>query len=173
MTNQQFLEIIFGDQWRRALITGFRGDPDKPRDAWWAAYPAEMLPGAEIERDLNMYFCPSLTRGTKRWLTHFESFHVIVVDDYGTKITPGVPERVLGRRPSYVIETSPGNYQAGWLTDPVTDVAWLRRMLKGLRERLGAGDNLADPMAWRRLPVGMNGKPRHDGWRVTLMGEDA
>lgn len=175
ITNEIFLRIIFGDQWQRALIAGFPGNPET--HANWQAYRASMLPSAARQRELNMYFCPSLVRGTRRWISEFMSFHVIVVDDYGTKVPVGQAELVLGTRPSYVIETSPGNYQAGWLMEPVLDLGWVKGMLKELRIRIGAGDNLADPVIWRRMPVGINGKVKYQGrdgrpWRTELASGD-
>lgn len=168
-TNEQFLQAIFEDQWRRALICGFRGDPRAAGDAQWTAFPASMLPSREVQRHLNLYFCPSLVRARRRVLHEFESFHVLVVDDYGTKIAAGVPEAVLGTSPSYLIETSPGNHQAGWLmVEPVRDLGWVRGMLRDLRQAIGAADNLTDPVIWRRLPVGTNGKPANRGWKLRL-----
>ena len=167
VTNEIFLQYLFKDQWRRALIAGFAGDPRKAEDANWTAYPASMLPSSERQRQLNMYFCPSLVRGTRRVISGFVSLNVLVVDDYGTKVPAGVPEQILGMRPTYVLETSPGNYQAGWQLDPpLTDLAWTKGMLTRLRDAIGAGDNLTDPVIWRRLPVGINGK--HGTWPTDL-----
>lgn len=160
ITNEMFLEEIFGDRWKNALIAAFPGDPEV--DADWRAYRAGWLPPAEQQARLNTYFCPSLVQRSLRQLNEFVSFHVIVVDDYGTKIDAGKPELVLGTSPSYLIETSLGNYQAGWkLSRPVGDLGWVRGVLGKLKEELGAGDNLRDPMVWRRLPVGINGKAKH------------
>jgi len=167
ISNEMFLRHMFGDQWRRALIAGFAGDPRKAEDANWTAYPATMLPSEARQRELNMYFCPSLVRGTRRVVSGFISLHVLVIDDYGTKVPVGVPERVLGLGATYILETSPGNYQAGWLLDPpLTDLAWTKGMLALLRFAIGAGDNLTDPVTWRRLPVGVNGK--YGAWPVDL-----
>ena len=161
VSNKEFLKAIFGPAWKRALIAGFAGNPEDPADANWTAYPAKMLPGPARERELNMYFCPSLVRGTRRHVGGFISLHVIVIDDYGTKGAVGEPEKILGRPANYIIETSPGNYQAGWLTGGLDDLAWVKGMLTRLRQVLGAGDNLTDPVIWRRLPVGINGKPKY------------
>lgn len=167
VTNEMFLRFLFGDQWPRALIAGFAGDPRVAEDANWTAYPATMLPSEARQRELNMYFCPSLVRGTRRVIHAFISLHVLVVDDYGTKVPAGVPEQILGVGPTYVLETSPGNYQAGWKLDPpLVDLAWTKGMLARLRDVLGAGDNLTDPVIWRRLPVGINGK--HGTWPTDL-----
>lgn len=133
LSNERFLELVFGDQWQRALITGFEGDPQVGSDANWSAFPARMLPAADRQAQLNMYFCPSLARGTRRALGDFISFHVVVVDDYGTKIPRGAPEDVFGTSPDYVLETSPGNCQAGWLVEPITDLAVTRGLLRQLK----------------------------------------
>jgi hypothetical protein len=173
ITNELFLQTIFGDQWEDALIAGFPGDPRVASEAHWTAYPAHRLPGPAEQARLNMYFCPSLVRRTRRVLGEFVSFHVIVVDDYGTKVEAGTPEAILGTGPNYMLETSPGNYQAGWFVKPpITDLAWLRGILKQLRGLIGGdADNLADPMIWRRLPVGTNGKCRSETWRTDLAPE--
>ena len=172
ISNKAFLERVFGPVWDRALISAFPGDPEDKDNVYWTAYPARMLPGEVKERGLNMYFCPSLLSRSRRWGSAFVSFHVIVIDDYGTdKVPAGKPEQVLGRAPSYLIRTSPSSYQAGWLTEPLTDQRYVKSMLGKLKARLGGGDNLTDPVAWRRLPVGINGKARHRGadgtpWQV-------
>lgn len=169
LTNERFLEIVFGDQWPRALIAGFTGDPQVGSDANWTAFPARMLPPPDRQAALNMYFCPSLARGTRRSLGDFISFHVLVVDDYGTKVPEGVVEDVLGTGPDYVLETSPGNCQAGWLLEaPIADLAVVRGLLRQLKVRIGKADNITDPMTWRRLPVVTNGKPKNRGWRVRV-----
>ena len=173
VSNKAFLETVFGPIWETALISGFPGDPEDKDNVYWAAYVARMLPGDARERELNTYFCPSLMRRSRRWGSAFVSFHVIVVDDYGTeKVPAGKPEQILGRRPNYLIRTSPDSYQAGWLTGPLTELDYVKAMLGALKARLGGGDNLTDPIAWRRLPVGINGKARHQGedgtqWQVT------
>jgi hypothetical protein len=176
ITNEQFLRAAFGAHWKRALVAAFPGDPENPQEANWTAYPAKMLPSAARQSQLNTYFCPSLVRGTRRALYEFVSFHVIVIDDYGTKVDRGRPEEFLGKPASYILETSPSNFQAGWFIEPRTDLAWVRGFLQSLKLALGAGDNLTDPMTWRRLPVGINGKakyrdPMGRSWQARL-GED-
>lgn len=160
--NAKFLKAIFGDDWSRALVAWFPGDPENLNDADWTAHLATSLPNEAQQQDLNTYFCPSLVTGNRRVLGDFVSFHVIVVDDIGTKVALNQAVTVLGP-PCYLIETSPKNYQAGWRTEPISDLAWVRGMLRGLRTKLGAGDNLTDPMVWRRLPVGINGKAKYRG----------
>lgn len=175
VSNEQFLRSAFGNQWKRALIAAFPGDPENPQEANWTAYPATMLPSAARQSRLNTYFCPSLVRGTRRALHEFASFHVVVIDDYGTKVARGKPEAILGDA-SYILETSPDNFQAGWFIEPRADLAWVRGFLQQLKAALGAGDNLTDPMVWRRLPVGINGKKKYQNttgapWQTNLSGD--
>jgi len=177
---RQFLRGVFAEDWRDALWTGFTGDPRGRARGDWAGWDLGRLLVPEIPRmpptaRMNMYFCPSLVTGRDRCLAGFRSFHVVVYDDYGTfMIAAGAPERLLGT-PSYMIETSPGNFQAGWVLDPpMRELARVRRMLARLKEIL-PGDNLDNPVAWRRLPCGINGKPEYLNnlgreWRVQAKG---
>jgi hypothetical protein len=83
-----------------------------------------------------------------------------MLDDIGKKIDP---ERLLGCIPSWSIETSPGNYQYGYIfEEPITDI----QMTEQLKQQLiNAG--LCDPGAtgaaarWMRMPVAVNGRPKY------------
>ncbi|GAC1357349.1 MAG: hypothetical protein NVSMB34_11920 [Variovorax sp.] len=82
----------------------------------------------------------------------------VMLDDLGSKAQPR--ERLDACPPSYLIETSPGNYQAGYLFDaPQTDIARVSALNQSLVE---AG--LCDPGAkspatrYGRLPFASNGK---------------
>jgi len=79
-----------------------------------------------------------------------------MLDDVGTKVAM---ER-LTLLPSWLVETSPGNYQAGFLLrDPLTDGSAADRLMNAI---VAAG--LCDPGAngprgrLARLPVAVNGK---------------
>jgi len=83
-----------------------------------------------------------------------------MLDDLGTKVPF---DRLAGFELSWLIETSPGNHQGGIvLAEPVTDSAVAVRLLNAV---INAG--LCDPGAtgplsrWARLPVAINGKPKH------------
>ena len=83
-----------------------------------------------------------------------------MLDDLGTKVAL---DRLTGLELSWLIETSPSNYQGGIiLADPITDATAAGRLLNTLIE---AG--LCDPGAtgpssrWARLPVAINGKPKY------------
>jgi hypothetical protein len=54
----------------------------------------------------------------RRLKARFHALHAVMLDDIGTKVAM---ER-LTLRPSWLLETSPGNYQAGYLLrEPLTD----------------------------------------------------
>lgn len=92
--------------------------------------------------------------------SQFAACHFLMLDDIGTK----VPFERLGNFAlSWLIETSPGNHQGGiLLAEPPADGAVAIRLLNAV---IAAG--LSDPGAtgplsrWARLPVGINGKPKH------------
>jgi hypothetical protein len=88
----------------------------------------------------------------------FSAFHVLVLDDIGTKIPlDRLPQDMLD--PSYIIESSAGNFQYGYVLDePVTDYDHARAIvstaaLAGLTDSGGAM-----PCKVVRLPDGINGK---------------
>jgi len=83
-----------------------------------------------------------------------------MLDDLGTKIPF---ERLNGFEPSWVIETSPGNFQAGIiLAEPITaeQASQLHKAIvnKGLCDPGASGP----ATRWVRLPVGINGKPKYN-----------
>ncbi len=83
-----------------------------------------------------------------------------MLDDLGTKVPL---ERLSGFELSWLIETSPGNYQGGIiLAAPITDGDVAVRLLNAV---IGAGlcdAGATGPLSrWARLPVAINGKPKH------------
>lgn len=103
----------------------------------------------------------------------FAALHVLVLDDIGTKIDPkSIPEAL---KPTYVIESSPGNCQYGYvLEEPVTDVRAASSLvqafsLAGLTDKGGVM-----PTKIVRLPDGINGKddPTKHAFKVRLVADD-
>ena len=92
----------------------------------------------------------------RRQKARFDALHAVMLDDVGTKVAM---ER-LTLPPSWLIETSPGNHQAGYLLrEPLADGNAADRLMNAI---VGAG--LCDPGAngprsrLARLPVAVNGK---------------
>ncbi len=87
------------------------------------------------------------------------AFHALMLDDIGTKIPK---EHLAGVTPSWRIETSPGNYQIGFiLAVPVTDAAQVSQLQNAVIAK-GLSDAGAKGMTrWVRLPMAVNGKDKH------------
>jgi len=90
--------------------------------------------------------------------SQFTGLHVVVLDDIGTKVdAESLPEDLI---PNYIIETSEGNFQYGFVLDtPIRDLAQAEALIhivytSGFSDE---GGKLATKVV--RLPCGHNGKP--------------
>ena len=87
----------------------------------------------------------------------FSALHVVVLDDIGTKVPlEKIPESL---KPNYIIESSRGNFQYGYvLKDPITDLG-LAEALIHLVYTSGLSDSGGKmPTKVVRMPCGVNGK---------------
>ena len=99
----------------------------------------------------------------------FTGLHVVVLDDIGTKIPEErLPEALA---PNYIIESSEGNFQYGYILDtPIRDLALAEALIhlvytSGLSD---GGGKLPNKLV--RLPCGINGKDGDKGdFRVRLI----
>jgi hypothetical protein len=156
--NTEFLEGIFGSETSRSLVISF---PDiNKKGGSWVAYPANkrILPP-----NSNNYFCVSLFKGNQRQVPFFESMHVFVFDDVGTKLSETFMDLIMPP-PSYVIETSPGNKQWGYVFDtPLTDPRIYSALLSAIIKNTSLNPSGKDPGMGgvnrvMRLPFGVNNK---------------
>ena len=160
--NADFLAAIFkgltGDE--RPVVVGIKGRIDASTK--WPAGSGWMAGLDTSDRSLNWYFTLStyLPEGGvyRRRKQQFHRAFGVMLDDIGTKAAPR--ERLDACPPSYLIETSASNFQAGYLFDePCADLAQVEALQSAL---VSAG--LCDPGAKGpsarvgRLPVGINGK---------------
>jgi hypothetical protein len=121
ITNAAFLSTVFSKtpHGASAWVTGFAEDPHvADHRRWHGRAVVSELPWF-IKRDTNNFFVISSFRAGADGAVHrrkenFAACLVIMVDDVGTK----VPEYQLELDPTYLIETSPGNHQAGYFLDP-------------------------------------------------------
>ena len=162
VTNAEFVTGIFPEvpDGAQVVICSKPGDPGQ--DGWKAQAVVDV--DSQCPPGNNNYvncstFHPDDDGNLKARKDNFAAFHTLMLDDVGTK----VPEERLGElEPTWRIETSPGNYQVGIaLTEPLSDAAKATELQQAIIE---AG--LCDPGAgglnrWARLPVGINGKPKH------------
>lgn len=151
MTNEQFLNELYRfapvDHKRWTLCT------NQARPEWTGKIgdPAPENP----ERDNYCSVATFNPDARARSSEYFAAAHVVVLDD--------IDPNVLALPPSYILETSPDNYQCGYLlTAPVTDQQRYNRLMKVLT-RMGYGQDRSGNNTVRvvRLPVGTNSKRVH------------
>lgn len=161
-SNSEFLAEIFNglEPGERPMVLGIAGAINS--DTRWSTgtgwTPEMVTTGAR-----NWYFTlstylPDDKGNYRRLKAKFHRAFGIMLDDLGTKSKS--LERLAACPPSYVIETSAGNHQAGYLFDqPCDDLA----SIEALQDALVAA-RLSDPGAKGpsarigRLPCGINGK---------------
>ena len=175
MSNQAFLEAIFGDDWKRAHVTSFAGDPGKAPASAWVGGPAGTLLKT-MSPDDNNYYCVSLFRGNRRQAQHLERWVVLGVDDVGPKVNADLVRELLGE-PTWRIETSPFNEQWHYVLGgaPITDAKWANEFIKALVGKLvgedGKDPGMRDVTRYMRLPVGRNHKAEYaEQWGFETRG---
>ena len=163
VTNSEFMAAIFVDLLpeERPIVAEVFGDeiirnPSFSGAKGWA-HGHDFSSG-----DINHYFTLSTYHpedgNYKRTKDRFWCAHGIYFDDIGTKGESF--GRMNACRPSYLIETSPGNYQAGYLFDkPVGNLREVEGLIDAAVES-GLGDPGAKGPSSRlgRLPCAINGK---------------
>ncbi len=89
--------------------------------------------------------------------THFKGLYVVVLDDIGTKIP--VSKLPKAFNPTYIVETSEGNFQYGYvLEEPVRDLPAAAMLVQLLYEAGFSDEGGKLPNKLVRLPEGVNGK---------------
>jgi hypothetical protein len=151
MTNAQFLTELYRfapvDHKRWTLSTN-QARPE------WTGKIGEPAP-ENPERDNYCSVATFNPEARARSSEYFAAAHVVVLDD--------IDPNVLALPPSYILETSPDNYQCGYLlTVPVTDQQRYNRLMRVLT-RMGYGQDRSGNNTVRvvRLPVGTNSKRVH------------
>lgn len=89
----------------------------------------------------------------------FSGYHVIVLDDVGTKVDRAKLGDFL---PTWEIETSLGNSQVGIrLREPLRDVEQVTRLQNAIMAAELCDKGAGGLARWVRLPVAINGKAKH------------
>jgi hypothetical protein len=159
-TNQDFMDAIFPSvpEGAHPAIVSFKGNPHSVLKAEWFAKP---YAGQNLDPDANCYFGVSSYHNDesgafRRTKKTFAALHAVMLDDLGTK----VPLDRVTLPLSWLIETSEGNHQGGFiLAEPIADAGTADRLMNAI---IAAG--LCDPGAGgptarlARLPVAINGK---------------
>ncbi len=173
ISNRTFLEAVFAEATpgMHTILCGFPGDPNKVHRGVWGGRP--WMPGQNLPASIRDYFNTYLTVSTftpdelgkrRRRKSQFVAMHAVMVDDVGTKVL----HSKLAMKPSGLIETSPGNYQA-WLFLQQDSASRERAICERLVDRMikaGLTEDRSDPgmrgvTRLGRLPVGVNAKAKY------------
>lgn len=165
ISNTEFLAAIFNslEEDARPMVCSVVGNPTSAPGVSWRGRP--WLPGSTRldAGDHNWYFSlssfnPDPSGGYRRQKKYFAALSAIMLDDIGTKAAGR--DRLNSLPPTWLIETSPGNFQAGYaFCDPVTDPAVATALMSAVI-KAGLCDKGANgPLTrYARLPVATNGK---------------
>jgi hypothetical protein len=167
LTNKAFVDALFRDMDERCAATfhSFTGDP-KDAKGWPARAWKKGKPLPTFNPFANNYVCVSSFNSTPdnkfyRRKILFSALHCVMIDDLGTKL----PMSDLKLKPSVLIETSPGNFQA-WLfferpidSLPAAETLINQMIAAGISAELDPGMRGVTRVA--RLPVGANGKLKY------------
>ncbi|MBZ9917112.1 AAA family ATPase [Mesorhizobium sp. BR1-1-12] len=159
----RFFETIFGPGMDRSSIhvVTFGPEPGLGQAKWFGKRWNDTV----FNPGFNNYFTIApLKPGMGRTLGAVERHVLIVADDVGTKVDAEKLAERMGYRPTFKIETSPGNQTWGWKLDKPVDPSETDRvqLLAAIRDHMkhnGLTDpGTADPVRLIRLYVGTNTK---------------
>lgn len=135
--------------------------PGNPTEGGWPAIPATEC---ELPTAHNNYInCSTFRLASNGSIAakhdYFTAYHFILLDDVGTKVKQ---EQLQGLIPTWILETSPGNFQWGFvLAEPIRDYGQAQRLQKAVARKGLTDPGASGPNRWARLPVGINGKPEY------------
>lgn len=141
----------------RAWVTSFSGDPERGD---WRGHAHDPSKPTQWDAEANNYFSIAAMKpgAQSRDRNNFGALLAVVLDDIGTKVPLNAPRP----EPSWIFETSPGNFQYGYLLrDPIDDKRRADRLIGGLRGKGVSDDGGVSIVRYMRLPVGANWKPEH------------
>ena len=166
VSNSEFLETLYGQlgEGAHGWMASFRGDPNAVTPDAWAGQP---WLGTSNQRSLidkrsddnNYYSVARLALGEgkpRRSKQNFLELAALVADD--------ADPNELNGNPTFVVETSPGNFQIGVLLDRedenVRDASLIDAVMTAMAdaELISADASGNNAVRYARLPVGVNGK---------------
>lgn len=167
VTNSEFLTALFGDDAPWVHVTDFPYDPgnipkDKHLIAWKGDYFSRynLTPGFNQYFTISNFYCDDEQQARRRKAL-FRHTPVIVLDDVKEKLSMDEVSKLP--RPSWILETSAGSEQWGYiLNKPCEDRGRVENLLDGLVAN-GLAPDGRDPgmkgvTRYVRLPEGSNNK---------------
>lgn len=162
VTNAEFIAAVF-HQIPEEASAAICSKPGDPTEGGWPAVQAIAADIILNPEDNNYVACSCFQSSIDSIFSvmkkYFVALFCLMFDDIGTKIPK---EKFAGIALSWLIETSPGNFQGGIiLSAPITDIEEAERLQKTI---IAAG--LCDAGAsgvgrWARLPNAINGKAKY------------
>lgn len=163
VTNAAFVAALFTGlpEGSSVAVCAKRGNPEV---GGWVPQRAGNV-DAQCTSDTNNFVCGSAFHaaeddGFRVIKDRFAACSALMLDDLGSKIPL---EHLADFTPTYLIETSPGNFQAGIVfKEPITDGEQVTRLHNAIIQAGLCDPGANSPMTrWMRLPIGINGKPKH------------
>lgn len=167
VTNEEFLSVLFGADAPWCHVTDFTYDPGAiPKERHLAAWAGDYFSRYRFTPNSNQYFTISCFYAdeqgkARRRKTLFRYTPVIVLDDVREKLSMDQVSKLPA--PTWILETSPGSEQWGYLLDtPCADRHRVENLLDGLVAN-GLAPDGKDPgmkgvTRYVRLPGGVNNK---------------
>jgi hypothetical protein len=148
VSNDDFLQTVFGEKPSdaRPVVISFDGDPASAPSRYWFGVSWQGIRGTptRLPASANNYFSlavflPDEAGHFRRQKARFHALYAVMLDDIGTKVAM---ER-LTLPPTWLLETSESNHQAGYLLRvPLTNGSDADRLMNAI---VAAG--LCDPGA--------------------------
>jgi len=163
VTNAEFVAAVFSQLPEGAFAAACSKSGD-PGVGGWTARRADDFITQLAAKNNNFVGCSSFYPGEdgsfRALKSQFAACHFLMLDDLGTKV---LLERLASFELSWLIETSSGNYQGGIIiAEPVMDGDVAVRLLNAVINAGLCDAGATGPLSrWARLPVAINGKPKH------------
>ena len=163
ITNAEFMAAVFPILIEGSFpaICSKKGDPS---GGGWPAKRGDLFVDGLSINNNNYLGCSSFNLDNDGSLNvrkeYFVANHFLMLDDLGGKF----PLECLGDfEPSWLIETSPGNHQAGIIfSEPLVDGERATQLLDAIIKAGLSDPGASGPMSrWAKLPVGINGKMKY------------
>ncbi len=167
LSNKEFLIAIFGNDYLKTHVTDFNYDPNAiPDDKHLISWMGKSYDDYKFKEESNQYFTISLftpdDQGkSRRRKALFLQTNVITLDDVKEKLSMDEVSKLP--TPSYIMETSPGSEQWGYiLNEPCTVRSTVENLLDGLVANglapAGKDPGMKGVTRYVRLPGGYNTK---------------
>jgi len=162
VSNAAFMSAVFHTMPAGAFaaVCSKAGDPTR---GGWSAKRADSAVDT-LSSGCNNYFNYSSFRlGSNGELNvrleNFSAYHCVVLDDVGSKIPLAILNNIAA---SWRLETSPGNYQVGFiLCKPITDSGVVVQLQKAIIAKGLSDSGTTGPSHYVRLPVAINSKDKY------------